>query len=156
MDFQLSLQSEGTRSAYPESPLAVEPDASVADVIRLLQAEKTGAALVCDDERLVGIFTERDALRLMAEGADLSVAVSSVMSSDPVTIDSCAPVADAIKRMSDGGYRHLVMVGADDRTKPTGLVDVRGIMRYLVEHFPNTIYNFPPNPQQAPAEREGA
>ncbi len=156
MDFQLSLQSEETRSVYPESPLAVEPETSIADVIRLLQAEKTGAALVCDNERLVGIFTERDALRLMTSGADLSPPVTSVMSSAPVTIDSDAPVAEAIKRMSDGGYRHLAMVNADNRTKPTGLIDVRGIMRYLVEHFPNTIYNFPPNPQQAPAEREGA
>ncbi len=127
MDFQLSLQSEETRSAYPESPLAVEPDTSAADVIRLLQAEKTGAALVCEGEQLVGVFTERDALRLMAQSADLSVPVASVMSKDPVTIDSSAPVEDAIKLMSDGGYRHLPMVDSSDRTKPTGMVDVRDI-----------------------------
>ena len=92
----------------------------------------------------------------MADGADLSGPISGVMSDAPVTVDTDESVGEAIGRMSDGGYRHLPLVDAADRTKPIGVVDVRGILHYLVEHFPNTIYNLPPDPRKAPAEREGA
>lgn len=156
VDFQLSLQSESTRSAHPETPVGVEPGVSIRDVVVLLQANKAGAAIVCDDDRLVGIVTERDALRWMADDVDLDAPVSSVMSANPITVDSASTVGEAIRRMSEGGYRHLPLVDAADPTKPVGVVDVRGVLHYLVEHFPNTIYTLPPNPQRAPAEREGA
>ena len=156
MDFQLSLQSESAGSAYPESPLAVEPDTTLADVIRLLQAQRSSAAVVCEGERMLGVFTERDALKLMASGADLSASVSTAMSTEPVTVDTNATVGEAIRRMSQGGYRHLPMVDPHDSQAPVGMVDVKGIVRYLVEHFPNTIYNLPPDPNQSVSEREGA
>lgn len=156
VDFQLSLQTESARSAYPEAPLAVEIDTPIAEVIGLMQAQKAGAAIVCQSDQLVGVFTERDALRLMADGADLSPPVSSVMSSEPTTVDESATVGEAIGHMSDGGYRHLPMVSASDPGEPVGMIDVRGLVRYLVEHFPNTIYNLPPSSDRPHAEREGA
>jgi CBS domain-containing protein len=76
------------------------------------------------------------------------------MSSRPATIPSTATVGDAIRVMSEGGYRHLPIV--DDSGKPTGVVAVHGIVRYLVDHFPETVYNLPPDPKAAPREREGA
>ena len=85
VDFQLSLATESVRSAYPEDPVAVESDASVADVVRLMQASKVPAALVCEDDRLAGVFTERDVLRLMASGAEFVGPISAVMSRNPVT-----------------------------------------------------------------------
>ena len=103
MDFQLSLQTESARSAYPETPLAVEPGTPIEQVVRLMQAQKVGAAIVCEKDRLVGVFTERDALRLMAEAADLSAEVSTEMSSSPVVVDESSTVGEAIARMSDGG-----------------------------------------------------
>lgn len=156
MDFQLSLQSETIRSIYPESPVAVEAQTPVADVVRLMQAGKAGATLVCESDKLVGIFTERDVLRLLSERADLSTPVRDVMSAPPATVTESATVGETIARMAAGGYRHLPLVDASDPTEATGLVDVRGVMRYLVEHFPNAIYNLPPHPERATAEREGA
>ena len=154
MDFQLSLDSEGVGSAYPDQPLAATADDSVGDVLQLLRAQRTGAALICDGPKLVGILTERDALKLMARGADFSTPVRDVMSSQPATISSSATVGDAIRVMAQGGYRHLPIV--DDAGKPAGVVAVHGIVRYLVDHFPETVYNLPPDPKAAPREREGA
>lgn len=156
MDFQLSLQSESACSAYPESPLAVQPDTTIAEVLSLLQAQKAGAAVVCRDDLLVGILTERDVLKLMASGADLTRPVEEVMSSEPATVCASSTVGEAIDRMSTGGYRHLPLMDADDPARPIGMIDVKGIVRYLVEHFPSTIYNLPPEPNQNPADREGA
>jgi CBS domain-containing protein len=122
--------------------------------LQLLRAQRTGAVLICEGEKLVGILTERDALKLMASGADLSIPVREVMSREPVTILSTATVGEAIRVMSDGGYRHLPIV--DGQGKPTGVVAVHGIVHYLVDHFPETVYNLPPDPKAAPRTREGA
>lgn len=156
MEFQLSLESEGPASAYPETPVAVDEGVLISDVIRLMQAERAGAVIVCKQDQIVGIFTERDALKLMASQADLSHPISKVMTPSPVTVSSDDTVGEMIRKMSDGGYRHLPVVAADDKTSPTGMIDVKGIIHYLVEHFPNAIYNLPPNPQQKSTNREGA
>lgn len=154
MDFQLSLQSESVRSAYPDEPLATTPDTSVADVMRLLRAQKTGAVLVCEGETLVGIFTERDALRLMADGSDLSGPIGDAMTRATVNVDPGETVQKAIELMAGGGYRHLPIVDGDGR--PVGVVGAPGIVHYLVDHFPETIYNLPPDPTGGVTEREGA
>jgi hypothetical protein len=56
--------------------------------------------------------------------------------------------------MAEGGYRHLPIV--DDQHRPTGVVAVHGIVHYLVDHFPNTVYNLPPDPKASTRDREGA
>lgn len=154
MDFQLSLESEGVGSAYPDQPLATTIDATAGEALQLLRAQRTGAILICDGAKLVGILTERDALRLMAEGADFSTPVREVMSSPPATISATATVGEAIRRMSEGGFRHLPMV--DQHGRPTGVLAVHGIVHYLVDHFPSTVYNLPPDPKASQKEREGA
>lgn len=154
LDFQLSLESEGVGSAYPDQPLAATADDTVGNVLQLLRAQRTGAVVICDGAKLVGIFTERDALKQMASGADLKRPVREVMSSPPATIASTATVADAIRTMAEGAYRHLPIVDSDQ--KPTGVLAVHGIVHYLVDHFPETVYNLPPDPKAKSREREGA
>ena len=159
MSFQLSLSAESVASAYPDEPLFVAPDASVGEVLQLLRAQRNGSVLVCDNSadgggKLLGIFTERDALRYMASGNDMSQAVSTVMSQAPVCLQADTTVSDAIQTMSQGGFRHLPNV--DQAGLPTGMATVYGIMHYLVDHFPQTIYNLPPKPSAGPSDREGA
>lgn len=154
MDFQLSLASEGVGSAYPDQPLAASADESIGQVLELLRAQRTGAVLICEGPKLVGILTERDALKLMAAEADLNRPVRDVMSSRPATISATATVGDAIRVMSEGGYRHLPIV--DDSDRPRGVIAVHGIVHYLVDHFPQTVYNLPPTPNNSTREREGA
>jgi CBS domain-containing protein len=148
------LESEGVGSAYPDQPLAATADDTVGNVLQLLRAQRTGAVVICDGAKLVGIFTERDALKQMASGADLKRPVCEVMSSPPATIASTATVADAIRTMAEGAYRHLPIVDSDQ--KPTGVLAVHGIVHYLVDHFPETVYNLPPDPKAKSREREGA
>lgn len=154
MDFQLSLDREGVGSAYPDQPLAANADDPVGNVLQLLRAQRTGAALICEGPKLVGILTERDALKLMARNADMSTPVRDVMSKDPETLSAGATVGEAIRVMAQGGYRHLPVV--DDAGVPTSVVAVHGIVHYMVDHFPGTIYNLPPDPKAVQREREGA
>lgn len=154
MDYKLDVDSETIEAVYPAPPLVVDPSMSVRDVLALLKAERTGSLLVCEANRLVGIFTERDAVRLMARGADLNVPVSEVMTKDPVSVNSGSSLGAAIRKMSEGGYRRLPIV--DEQNTPLGMVKVSGIVRYLVEHFPQAVYNLPPEPNVVMQQREGA
>ncbi len=154
MDFQLDLNSELVKHAHPVEPLCVEPQTPVSQVLDKMRDARRGAVLICEDGKLTGIFTERDALKLTAGGADASQPISAVMISSPVSLQEKATVGQAVSKMSFGGYRHLPIV--DENDKPVGMLQVSGILHYLVEHFPGTIYNLPPNPHHSPQQREGA
>jgi CBS domain-containing protein len=154
VDLKQSLRSETVEAAHPAEPLTVELQTSLADVFTRLKQHRVGEVLVCQAGKLVGIFTERDALRVMAGGEDLSLPVERFMATQPVTMRVGESVASAIRRMSLGGYRRLPIV--DEQGRPVGVTRVSGIVRFLVEHFPKTVYNLPPDPQPLIQEREGA
>ncbi len=90
----------------------------------------------------------------MASGQSTEVAIESLMSRDLQTLDDTATVGEAIRLMSQGGYRRLPIVSADGT--PTGVAAVQGIVHYLVDHFPQTIYTLPPKPDSLTNDREGA
>ncbi len=71
-----------------------------------------GHVLICDGERLLGIFTERDLLRrVVAQGLDPAhVPVEKVMTVNPVTIAPDAPIREAIRVMDEGSFRCLPVV----------------------------------------------
>ena len=154
VDFQLNLNTDTVDEAGLIEPLCVQPEMTVREVMVLMRQHNTGSALVCRDERLIGIFTERDALRHLATESDLNAPIDSAMAADPVSVESGATLADAIQTMTDGRYRHLPII--DKQGQPTGMLKVRGIVHYFVEHFPQAIYNLPPEPRAATHEREGA
>ena len=154
MDFQLHLETETVERAHPAKPICAAPEDSIRTVLRILQEAKTGAAMVCRDGKLLGIFTERDALKLLAQGADLSAAVSTVMIGNPTTLRAKDTIGAAISLMSSGGFRRLPIL--DSSGKITGVLKVSGILRYLVEQFPKVVYTLPPAPHHKTAEREGA
>ena len=159
MSFQLSLSTEKVMAAYPEEPLIVAPNASVGEVLQLMRAQKIGSVLICEGGKLAGIFTDRDALRWMASQAGdgpvgAGEPISKLMTEQPATLPADTTVGVAIQKMSVGRYRHLPIL--DDKTCPSGMATVYGIVHYLVDHFPQTIYTLYPQPGQVSAEREGA
>jgi CBS domain-containing protein len=154
VDYELNVINDSLGQANPTKPLCVSPDSTVDHVLRLLKKHNSGSVLICQNEVLVGIFTERDALRIMADGTDLDTPIERVMVRDPATLSASDPIGTAIRMMSSGGYRRLPIV--DDTGKPVGVVKVSGILHYLVAHFPNVVYNLPPTPHYIPQEREGA
>lgn len=154
MDIVLNLTTESVAQMATVQPVCVSPQMTIRQVLELLLERRTGSLLVTEAGRLVGIFTERDALRLMAENCDLDTPMAEVMVRDPVVIGADESVATAIRKMSGGGYRRLPVVDADGC--PVGMVKVSSIVHYLVEHFPKTVYNQPPVSHVVMQEREGA
>ena len=154
VNFQLNLNTETVDKCQLAEAVCLAPTANVSEALRQMKEQNRGAVLVCHDQVVIGIFTERDALKMMAAGASFDGPVRQFMTPDPVVLRPGDMVGKAITMMARGGYRRLPIV--DDRGRPSGIVTVEGIMHYLVEHFPAVIYNLPPEPHHAIQQREGA
>jgi len=96
----------------PESIHSVGPNTLVTECVRKVAAEKIGALIVMDGERLIGIFTERDALnKVLAAGlAPGSTKVAEVMTKDPYCIQPTTTVGDAMELVTRRRFRHLPVV----------------------------------------------
>ena len=91
---------------------SVGPDTLVTECVRTMTAERIGALIVMDGERLIGIFTERDALnKVLAAGLDpRSTKVSEVMTKNPYCIPPTTTVGDAMELVTKRRFRHLPIV----------------------------------------------
>lgn len=99
-----------------QHPLLLGPEATVAQACAAMHQRRVGAVLVADEERrLLGIFTGRDAVRLLAEGLDAKATrIDAVMTRNPVTLGPRATAMEALQALHDGGFRHVPIL-ADGR-----------------------------------------
>jgi CBS domain-containing protein len=155
MELARNLKVDSVSRLRPTPALRLRPEQSVAEAVALMKQHRVGCALVCRGDELVGIFTERDLMRrVLAPGLPLTTDLESCMTLGPVVVQPKDSVTAAVRRMEEGGYRHLPVV--DESGRPLGVLSVKRIVHYLAEHFPATIYNLPPDPSVYPLRAEGA
>lgn len=152
MDVRMKLALEAIPEAEPIEPHCVSPMTPFGEIFSVL-AENCGGALVCHNGMLVGIFTERDAVKAMAGGASLDTPIARLMTVSPVTVRQTTSLATAVRRLAVGGYRRLPIL--DDDGRPCGVVTVAGLVHYLTEQFAQTVYTLPPLTSAVSHEREG-
>lgn len=112
---------------------------TVREAARRMMAAQVGAIMVTEGERLVGIFTERDALaRVLAAGRDPDrTVIAEVMTPDPQTISPEAQFGRALLTMYDADIRHLPVV---ENGCPVGMVSVRDALGPEVLDFEETLH----------------
>ena len=119
---------------YEENPMihSVAPDICVTDCVNRMNELRIGAMLVMDNDQLLGIFTERDAItRVLGAGLDpMQTPVSSVMTSDPVCVSTSTSLEEAMSIVSSRRIRHLPVVEDD---KVLGMVSSGDLTRRLIE-----------------------
>jgi CBS domain-containing protein len=108
-----------------QSLVTATREMTVRAACRLMAEKRIGAMLVVESNKIVGIFTERDALnKVLATSMDPDTTkLAQVMVSDPMTIRSDKPLGFALAMMADGGFRHVPVV--DDNGAPLGMVSAR-------------------------------
>lgn len=157
-DLTKALKDEKIQGLRLRSPLAVLKSAPLKTVFAKMRAEKKGYVVVLEDEatrKVVGIFTERDVMtRLVEQKVAPSTPVEKVMTPHPMILKATDSVADAIRLMNQGHYRHLPLV--DEKDRLVGVLSVRDLIGYLAEHYPYEVYNLPPDPHQVIRAPEGA
>ena len=95
-----------------QNPVVLALQDTVQHACGCMWERRIGSVLITDEhERLRGIFTGRDAVRILAEGSDPSnTPLSQAMTPDPVTLSPRARAIDALRAMNEGGFRHLPIV----------------------------------------------
>jgi len=106
---------------------------SVGDAARVMKRNRIGAIMVVEDEQLIGIFTERDALfRVLADNRDQSTPVRDVMTRNPLSISPDKPFAEALQIMHEGRFRHVPVV---ENGRAVGMVSASDAMGPELEAF---------------------
>lgn len=154
MGLQDSLRRDRVQNLDIREAVSVPPEETIERTIARMREQRVGCVTVQEGGELLGVFTERDVLkRVLAAGTPLDRPVSSVMTAGPDTVRPTDTVCEVISRIHAGGYRRMPVV--DEAGRVVGMVSVRQIIQYLVEHFPEAVYNLPPDPEETARSREG-
>jgi CBS domain-containing protein len=116
-----------TRHVMVKKVVTARQNITIRAAIRILFKRHVGAIVVIDDEKIcVGIFTERDAIRVVAQNIPLENPLEGVMTKNVVTVPEDATFEEARRKIISHGIRHLPVV--DSHGKLVGLVAVRRIL----------------------------
>jgi CBS domain-containing protein len=129
VDYRGRLLGEHLDELRPAPAQTIEAGADAADAIQRMHDDGFDCVLVTDGGRLVGIFTDRDAVLKVAGRGRGPLAIRDVMTPDPVVLRHDDPIAVAIHKMAVGGFRHIPIV--DGAGLPTGIVSARDVFRHI-------------------------
>jgi CBS domain-containing protein len=112
--------------------LSVAPDNVVLDALRLMSEKNVGALVVLENERLVGIFSERDyARKIILKGrTSLDTQVSEIMTRDVFTVSPEETIERCMQLMTDKRIRHLPV---EQSNKVIGVVSIGDVVKFIIE-----------------------
>jgi CBS domain-containing protein len=116
-----------TRNIMIKNVVTTKPNIPVKKAIEMLFKRHVGAIVVTNDQKkCVGIFTERDAIRVVAQNITLNTPLEKVMTKNVVTVSEDATFAECRRILNSRGIRHLPVVDSEGRL--AGLVAVRDFL----------------------------
>jgi CBS domain-containing protein len=111
--------------------LSAAPEDTIGEAAQLMADANVGSSVVLEHGRLIGILTERDLLRAMAQRVHPSEArVREWMTAEPVAVSESTSADEAARLMVENGFRHLPVVDGD---RTLGVVSLRDVMRHSLE-----------------------
>jgi CBS domain-containing protein len=121
------------RDVMTQVVLTAETGTTIAEAASLMAQRRVGSALVMEGSRLIGIFTERDIVKALSQDSSaIHQGIGHWMTKKPQTIPSDATTDEALRRMLDGGFRHLPVM---DSGRMVGMISMRDLSRVqAVEH----------------------
>ena len=132
-----SVMADNLNQLGREDPICVAPETAVLEVTRLMKTSNSGCALVVDEGKLVGIFTEHDVLLRMTQSPTslslsnaANIPVKELMSANPESLDETNSVAEALNKMSLGRYRHLPFKKADGSY---AVASIQSVLQYIAQ-----------------------
>ena len=114
--------------------LTALPETSVSNAARLMAERNVGAVMVVENEHLLGIFTERDAVfRVLALGRDPETTrLTDVMTPEPKTMGPEKTYGHALLLMQENGFRHVPVI---EGGRPVGIISSRNALDPDLEEF---------------------
>jgi predicted transcriptional regulator len=111
--------------------LTVDPTSTIRRAAQVMSERSVGCAVAIEKEKVAGIITERDILHAIAREQNIDeTSVADIMTREVVSGESGWDLLKAVKTMTDGGFRHLLVMDMDE---PIGIVSLRDLMDSMAE-----------------------
>lgn len=111
--------------------ITVKPSTTIRDAVKIMAEANVGSVLIVNEQgKLIGIFTERDLVRIVAREIDLGTPIENVMTKKLITATQDEGLASVVYKMIDHGIRHIPIV--DNSGKPIGILSIRDLLRMYV------------------------
>ena len=117
--------------AKPARLIAVKPEDSVLDAIKVLASNDIGAAVVMTGDRMAGIFSERDYTRkvILQGRSSATTRVEEIMTSNVVCVTLRTRTRECMGLMTEKNIRHLPVV---DEGRVIGIISIRDIVSDII------------------------
>lgn len=110
--------------------ITVSPETMIREVIKLMIKNQKCSVVIMEDEKIVGIFTERSLLKRVCGDSPINIdrPISEAMLKNPETLKSTDCVAEALHMMEVGGYTYAIVKG-----NPLRVLNIKDILEYIIE-----------------------
>jgi CBS domain-containing protein len=115
--------------------VTADPNATLGDAVKTLGARRIGALVVTGaDRRIVGILSERDIVRVLAEKGPpaLDAPIAEVMTRKVTTCSARDTVSELMEQMTEGKFRHLPVV---EQGRLAGIVSIGDVVKWRVQEM---------------------
>ncbi len=155
MDLLAGLKQESVVEMDLSDYCTVDAGVSVGDALAQMQETHCRNALIVNNGKLVGIFTDRDVVMKVADNPDsLDKPITELMTPDPITLSKAATAADALAEMVRHHIRNVPIVEEDGSV--IGNFTHFSVLEFLAEHFPDiTTESYPVYPRRFSRRRHG-
>lgn len=116
-----------------EKLVTLDPKATITDAARVMEEKNVGSILIVKQNNLMGIFTERDVVKVVAKGIPINEKLESVMTTNVITIRDDEHISKAVYIMGERGVRHIPVI--DQRGKLVGILSSKDIVKYYSEYI---------------------
>lgn len=154
MSLESNLQKELVVHLDLKNFSQIESGLSVRESIATMRSEGNNCAIVMKGSKVIGIFTDRDLLRKVVDApATWDRPIDEVMTPSPITVSSTDPADAALDLMDRKHFRNVPVL--DRAGAVIGNLTHYAIIKYLSDHFPESVYNLPPDPDHVFKRRDG-
>jgi CBS domain-containing protein len=127
-----SVMEDDLKLLLEDKAMSVAPNTATREVVRLMKEKASSCALIVDDGKLAGIFTEHDVLCKLAgaEESTLDAPISEWMTLHPDALKETDSVAAALNKMAVGRYRNVPVQRGDGSYS---LMSIRHVLKYIAQ-----------------------
>ncbi|ESK56000.1 CBS domain-containing protein [Acinetobacter tjernbergiae] len=128
----MTIVAQVIKNKTVQSIFTISPNATVLEAIKIMADKGVGALVVAEDEKLVGIFSERDYTRkvTLMERSSNTTPVSDIMTSKVITVGLNHTVEECLQLMTDRHLRHLPVL---DKEKLVGFISIGDLVKAAME-----------------------
>ncbi|WP_038343920.1 CBS domain-containing protein [Acinetobacter sp. A47] len=128
----MTIVAQVIKNKAVQSIFTISPNATVLEAIKIMADKGVGALVVAEDEKVVGIFSERDYTRKIAlmERSSNNTPVADIMTSKVISVSLNHTVEECLQLMTDRHLRHLPVLEQD---KLVGFISIGDLVKAAMD-----------------------